>query len=297
MRHLFLYVLLSGALLSVLPAASCGKRLPEDPAARASVYARIDWSGCSEMPDGMTVLIYSKDGQRVAWKKISTHDAASFRLAEGHYRAAVFSYGEDEWQSLRIRGLDNCGNARAEETGADPSTLSCGVGEPFRISSNDVFSEQSILLPPLHPQDIVYRLRLVIHNDGIRTLAGIRGETSPSVLSAPLFSAEMQESDMPLQIPCTRLTDSTAILERSLLMPPGRLRRVHFALELRDGTVADTAYALDGRISRMQDGVFVAELGQRSEERLHLPGAGGGGGFEASIGGWTEGEETEIILN
>ena len=298
MRLSLLSALLSGVFLPVLPAVSCGKRLTEEQGARACVHARIDWSGCSETPDGMTVLIYGEDGRRTAWKKVPACDAASFRLTEGTYRAAVFSYGEDEWQSLRIRDLDRRGTARAEDTGADPSALASGIGEPFRISGEDVLSGRNILLPPLHPQDVVYRLQIILHIDGIRSLAGFRGETSPSVLSAPLFSEELQETDTPLRIPCTHLTDSTAILERNILSPPGRLRMLHLALSLRNGTAADTTYALAGRVSAGADGIYRAELGKQPEERLRLPAInGGGGGFEASIGGWTEGEETEIILN
>ena len=298
MKLSILSVLLSGVLLLVLPAVSCGKRLPEDPGARATVHARIDWSACSETPEGMTVLIYGAAGRMAARKKTVSCDAVSFRLTDGTYRAAVFSYGEDEWQSLQIRGLDNRDTARAEETGKDPSMLSCGIGEPFCISSADLLSERDILLPPLQPHDIVYRLRIIIHIDGIRALAGIRTEAAPSVLSAPLFSPLAEESDIPLGIPCVRLTDSTAILERGILSPPGILRTLHLSLAQRDGTSADTVYTLAGRVSAGADGIFRAELGKRPEERMRLQSAdGGSGGFEAAIGGWTEGEETEIILN
>ena len=288
--------LLSVILPGILTAFSCEKNVAG--AARGTlsdVEIRVDWSLCREVPEAMTVLIYTEDGRLLQSKTTPETSCVHFQLPVGTYRSGVFSYSVSEWKSLSLEGLERWETARAVPSGGRPSILACTGGSVFSVTESDIWSGKAIPPPILYPADIVHPLHIRILIGGIKHLGSIGGSLSPAY-SSYLFNQTSHPREGVLPLPDAEWTTDieTASTLRNMLGPPDSLETLHLRLTLRDGSIAtDTTLDIRGRVTAGEDG-FRLSIGDRPGETflLHSP----GGGFEADISDWTPGEETEIIL-
>lgn len=283
-------------LTGVLTAFSCEKNVAG--AARgtlADVEVRVDWSLCRETPDAMTVLIYAEDGRLLKSKTTPETDGVHFRLPPGTYRSGVFSYSISQWKSLSLQGLERLETARAVPSEREPSILACAGGVTFTITESDIFNGHPVIPPVLYPAPRVHSLHIRVVIDGIRHLGGISGSLSPPYVSY-LFNQTSQRTEGLLPLPGSDWATGkeAAVLTRNIPGLPEGLETLHLKLVRQDGiTAADTTLDIRGRVTAAEDG-FCLTVGDRPGEtfRLRSP----GGGFEAEIGDWIPGDETEIIL-
>ena len=89
---------------------------------QARVRINTDWSKFNvETPTGMTVIVYSQDGNQnaVATQHTNTTSHALMYLPDGHYSTIVYNQSHTEFGSLSFRGLNNYNTA---EVYANPSS-------------------------------------------------------------------------------------------------------------------------------------------------------------------------------
>ena len=280
----------------VTPAFSCGKYPKETSGPAVEVRVPVDWSLSGEVPQGMTVLIYSSEGSLKASRVTADVSGAAFRLGAGTYRAGVISYSEEEWKSLSLRGLSDRHSASAFPTDAEPGPFACSCGAAFVIREGDLLTGGPITIPPLRPMELTSRLLVRIRADGIRHLRSVSG-TLFSPCRVRLFEpACARDTEHNVRLPEEIwAADSLVSCTRRLLGPPDSLLDLRLRMEGKDGTVIDTLIPVRDRITSCADGTACLTLGAREGERFRFRGSSGG--FDAEIGGWTPGEDTEIILH
>ena len=291
------FTILSGLVsLLVTPAFSCGKQLREIPGPGVEVRIPVDWSLAEEVPQGMTVMIYSCEGPLVASRVTADVSGATFRLGAGTYRAAVFSYSAGEWKSLSLRGLSDWRSASVSPTDAEPGAFASAGGVSFVIREGDLLSGERISLPTLFPEEKTRSLRGRIRVRGIQYLKSVSGSLS-SPCRLRLFTPGMErEQDRNVRLPEEIwIKDSLVTCTRRLLGPPDSLCTLRLRMKGKDGTAVDTLISVKDRILSAREGMSCLTLGERDGETFAFK--GGSGGFDAEIGGWTPGEETEIILH
>ena len=273
--------------LLVIPAFSCEKK--PGLSSQTEVTVPVDWSRCRETPLGMTVLIYADAGMLVQDQVTPDVTKAVFRLPPGTYRAAVFPYSRQEWNSLIFSGLSDFRSATVSPTATNPSPFASASGAPFTVQAG----AERMRTPPLIPEDKVRPMLIRVVVEGLRALGSISGSLSPSCAIQPFGTGLTLLENEAIPLPDDEWgRDSVAFCRRRWLGPPDSLHTMHLRMAGKDGsTVIDTVIDIRGRIS--PDGMLT--LGDRDGEQFRFQ--GGGGGFEADIEDWVPGEETEITLH
>lgn len=172
----------------------------------ASVRIDTDWSNFTEEePTGMTVMVYSQDGDQtlVATQHTNTTTHATFALPEGYYSAIVYNQSHTEFGSLLFRGTNKFTThevyarptttrwyTRGDKThvvtepewlGTDEAENLHVTAEMARKTTHELMSKDSrnvannaFLIGTLHPDNIIYTLHVKVHVKGIYNLRSAR---------------------------------------------------------------------------------------------------------------------------
>ncbi len=191
-------------LLTVLLCCSCVHKdlcyhHPHD----AKVRVNVDWSEFTEeSPSGMSLLVYTKDGELAVNRLSSTLSHSIVDLPVGLYDAFVFNQSPDEYESVLFRGIDNYENAEVytnietkswyhtksddEKVAKEPDWIGTdNIGgmevtpEMLEATERELLQNRRALgddfvIGTLTPENIIYTVTVKVHIKGIYNMRSAR---------------------------------------------------------------------------------------------------------------------------
>lgn len=169
------------------------------------VPVRVDaeWDQFCELPMGMSVFFFPKDGSEMISVQSHTPHHASVRLAVNTYDVLVFNDLMDEFGNVKFRGMEHLSTAEAyacalhsqmrmkkstdEPTVADPERLGIAIVRDFKVTQEMLekyWHQRDMELPieenvlTVYPENVVYVVDVKVHVHGIQYVRSVESSLS-----------------------------------------------------------------------------------------------------------------------
>lgn len=295
-------------------------------------WSRFD----KEDVSGMTALCYSDDSDSKPHRFLTNDvSKAHFLLPEDFYDILVISHSEGEYGSLKFSGMDSYKDAKAEAVAykgqhwlgdearviAEPDWLAVGrmedavvswdmiaesAGVPCGCSNcccETLHTGKSFSLGTIFPQSAVYSFDVSVRISGLHNLKSVRASISGLADSHNLSSGTngaSSASQLLLSWKTLRESSESGRIESSIRTfgLPRDPAPMMFDLQIMlvDGkTIVRNSIDVSDLVAIDESGMSIS-LELALTEPLPESKPSSGGGFEATVNGWSEAGDIEIIL-
>ena len=171
----------------------------------ASVQINADWTGFEkDRPSGMTVMVYSRSGDKVIEKQTNNTSFAIVDLLVGYYNSVVYNQSPEEYGTVEFRGMDKYPTAQVcaspidsrwyktrgekEVLAVSPEWIGTDRVEDIEITQRmvDITGENKLanmntrdiasdfIVARHHPENIIYTIGIKVHLKNVYNLKSAR---------------------------------------------------------------------------------------------------------------------------
>ncbi len=318
-------------LLLVVLISSCDTRRPILERENYDLVVAIDWKQCGLSPVGASIYAYNTETGKLVNKHLTNYSTDVISLPKGRYTILVFNETVDDYDNIVFKNEESLGEFtgtlipnpnKSKLVKADPDLPLMNMPEDFAVIATvpiDVSRSRDIKdTIKVAPKRLTMKVRMnvSIHNINSLATSGHKALLNGVSDAAKIYSGELSSTRVSHANTLNNLTYNEGSTTDGTLSANFRFfgfkdvidnkipvgASVTLYLKLRDGTdytpftrqissmkITQTLYEVILEIN-IGDGIVGGEQGKD----IILPiVVGGGGGFDADVGGWKD-ENIEV---